>query len=334
MPTQIHQWEDLRRRFTGTIILGNGASIAVSNAFRYDSLRQYAIDHDLFDNDIQSLFNFFDTTDFELILRTVWQATNVNNCLQIPDERTQQAYLHVRNCLIQTVREIHPEYNSVSQHLPHIFTFLSNFHTIISLNYDLIVYWALMYGQSIDSRHVLKDCFYSGDFSTDWRAYRTPIYNQESCGLVFYPHGNLILARNRTETEFKIDARSSANLLEQILHNWETGNCVPLFVSEGNCEQKINSIRNSNYLSTVYKEVLPSSSNRITVYGWGFGEQDFHILTALRRAQIREIAISVFRQDERFCARATEAVHRILGDTVEVVFFDSESPGCWRSPEP
>lgn len=333
MPFEIHQWKAIQDRYDGTLILGNGASITINNAFRYDSLRQYAIDHNLFDQDIQKLFTFFDTTDFELILRTVWQATNVNNCLSIPDERTQQAYTHVRNCLIETVRQIHPNYENIRRHLPNTFNFIKKFATIISLNYDLIIYWTVMHGNSSDSSHALKDCFSKGKFVDDWSNYRKPIWGQSSCGLVFYPHGNLILARDKIESEFKIDNTGTDNLLENILAKWETSTCVPLFVSEGKCDQKINSIQNSNYLNTIYKEVLPSSSQKIVIYGWGLNEQDHHILIALKKAAVIEVAISVHDNDQRYCAKASEAIHTILGDHIKIYFFDSGSPGAWHIPE-
>ncbi|WP_161935562.1 replication protein RepA [Burkholderia pseudomallei] len=37
-------------------------------------------------------------------------------------------------------------------------------------------------------------------------------------------------------------------------------------------EQKVASIRSSYYLSTVYREVLPSERESLVIYGWGFGE--------------------------------------------------------------
>jgi len=66
----------------GAILLGNGASIAIDDSFAYGSLKEHATDNGLLTDDIQSLFDFFHTDDFELILRIVWQATNVNKSLR------------------------------------------------------------------------------------------------------------------------------------------------------------------------------------------------------------------------------------------------------------
>ena len=105
MPTKIFQWSDIKDEFNGgAILLGNGASIAIDDSFAYGSLKEHATDNGLLTDDIQSLFDFFHTDNFELILRIVWQATNVNKSLKIEDEKTEQAYLHVRDCLIAAVR--------------------------------------------------------------------------------------------------------------------------------------------------------------------------------------------------------------------------------------
>lgn len=83
LPTKIFQWSDIKDEFNGgAILLGNGASIAIDDSFAYGSLKEHATDNGLLTDDIQSLFDFFHTDDFELILRIVWQATNVNKSLR------------------------------------------------------------------------------------------------------------------------------------------------------------------------------------------------------------------------------------------------------------
>ena len=150
MPFEIQPWLNISENYGDTILLGNGASIAVDQRFSYSSLLEYANDNGMLPNDVQQLFNFFGTDDFELVLRLVWQASNVNLALQIADAKTYTAYVRVRDSLIQAVRHIHPEYDETSQQLPNIYDFLKRFKTVISLNYDLIVYWAMTYGFDIN----------------------------------------------------------------------------------------------------------------------------------------------------------------------------------------
>lgn len=330
----IHSWPTVAPHYQrGTILLGNGASRAISSSFSYRSLLERATEQGLLSGDVQRLFDFFDTEDFELILRIVWQASNVNRSLGIADARTYDAYVRVRDCLIEAVRSVHPEYQDVSIHLPVIYQFLKRFNTVISLNYDLIVYWAMTYGLDNDTLHRFKDCFIRGAFYDDWRELRQPIRNERSTTLVFYPHGSLVLCRNRVEQERKIH-NSQSGLLEAILQQWQSETVVPLFVSEGTWQQKVASIQNSYYLSTVYREVLASRRESLVIYGWGFGEQDLHLLHRMTASGIRRVAISVHSGDQGECNRVGQHIRDILGRHVYIDFFDRDSPGCWNHPAP
>lgn len=267
MPFDVRSWETIAENYGCTILLGNGASISVNPSFSYGSLLQHAVERNLLPDDAQRLFDFFQTTDFELILRIVWQASNVNRSLQIQDERTRAAYVALRDCLIQTVRDIHPEHGVVSAHLPSIYQFLKRFRTVISLNYDLVVYWAMTYGLDVDDQHAFKDCFVGGGaFDDDWQRFRQPIRGDRSTSLVFYAHGSLVLCRDLVEQERKIHNLQNG-LLEAVLQRWQNGEVVPLFVSEGTWQQKVASIQNSYYLSTVYREVLPDGHPNSPAYG-------------------------------------------------------------------
>lgn len=329
---EIQPWTDLAPNYRGTLLLGNGASIAVNRRFRYSSLLEHARNGGHLPEDAQRLFDFFDTEDFELILRIVWQASNVNQSLGIPDERTHAAYVRVRDSLIEAVREVHPEYQEVSEYLPQLYRFLKGFNTVVCLNYDLIVYWATTYGLNIDDGHRFKDCFVGGGvLHDDWRKLRNPIRGEQSTTLVFYPHGSLILCRDRIEQERKIHNLNNG-LLEAILDQWESERVVPLFVCEGTQQQKVTSIQGSYYLSTVYREVLPSAQENLTVYGWGFGEQDVHLLKRMAGAGIRRVAVSVYEEDQGYCNRVHETLRQELGHNIVVEFFDSESAGCWQYP--
>ncbi|WP_078041135.1 DUF4917 family protein [Burkholderia cenocepacia] len=329
MPFDIVPWNTIAANYRGTVLLGNGASISVSPTFTYGSLLDHARAHGLFTQDVHQLFTFFQTSDFELVLRVVWQASNVNRTLQIADARTHAAYQRVRDCLIQAVRDVHPEHGAVSHHLPNIYRFLQSFDTVLSLNYDLVLYWATTYGLDIQDGHAFKDCFLGGGlFADDWQRLRQPIGRERSTTLVFYPHGSLVLCRNRIEQEMKIHNRQ-AGLLEAILDLWRGEAVVPLFVSEGTWQQKITSIQSSYYLSTIYREVLPSPRESLVIYGWGLGEQDIHILQRMARSGVRRVAVSVFRGDQAYCNRTHQIIQDNLGPCTQIEFFDCESDGCW-----
>lgn len=331
MPHKIFEWREIAQDYhAGSLLLGNGASISIDDRFGYSSLVNHARENGIFTQDIQQLFDFFNTTDFELVLRLVWQASNVNRALLILDNSTYAAYVRVRECLIEAVRIVHPEYQEISEHIPILYRFLKNFKTVISLNYDLILYWAIMYGVDVQDKHSLKDCFINGQFDENWRRLRDPIYGNKSTTLAFYPHGSLVLSRNNVESEFKVIGNGSG-LLEAILQAWKSEHVVPLFVSEGTSQQKINSIKSSSYLNTVYREVLTTLEPSLVIYGWGLWEQDLYILDRIASAQVRKVAVSVYGSDQAYCNRVSHTIQQTLGTQIQIQFFHSDSSGVWNN---
>lgn len=103
MSHKIYDWLDIADQYQHSLLLGNGASIAIDKSFMYKSLKDHSIDNGLLNENVEALFSYFDTDDFELVLRLVWQASRVNKALQITDSKTQSAYEHVRDCLINAV---------------------------------------------------------------------------------------------------------------------------------------------------------------------------------------------------------------------------------------
>jgi hypothetical protein len=329
---QINDWNNICAEYNrSTLILGNGASIAVSRQFNYQSLLEHAFNNNLLNNEhINELFYFFETNDFELILRRIWQAHNVNQIFRINNTNLSQVYEEIRNGLIATVRSIHPSYQEVEPFLNNIYNFIKQFDTIISLNYDLIIYWALMHGLNINDGFSLKDCFINRNFDENWKRFREPIYGNRFTSLIFYLHGNLALGKNFHGNEYKIE-NNGINLLNLILDSWSRMETVPLFISEGTAKQKINSIHNSFYFSTIYREVLPEPKDSLVIYGWGIGPQDLHLLEKLRNCGIRNIAVSVYNNNQDYCQYINATLQRHFGN-INIQFFDSNSSNCWIHP--
>src|SRR5689334_2658607 len=114
--TNIVKWATIKEHFSQGLVIGNGASVALSDSFKYPSLYQAAQDAKFLTEDTQGVFSSFKSKDFELVLRRLWQATLVNQALKIDNERVQSAYVEVRKSLISTVHAIHPAYDQVKQH--------------------------------------------------------------------------------------------------------------------------------------------------------------------------------------------------------------------------
>lgn len=349
---KIKQWNSIKDEFKrSTLIIGNGASIALDPNFAYSSLMDYAKSNQQLTEDVLSLFEYFKTNDFEHVLRLVWHAAVVNNVLEITDKRTNEAYENVRNALIKTVRTIHSGWDEISTHFDLLYNFTKEFRTIISLNYDLILYWIIMYGNNQRDGHIFKDCFIAQEFKEDWENLRNSI-GESINTLVFYPHGNLCLVRNINDLEFKVNTLSSSNLLNTILQRWESTDYVPLFICEGTKDKKMEAIKRSPYLYTVYSEVLPkvwdksfaySNSFNLVIYGWSIGEHDHHIIERILDTKMIsnlndesiKIAIALYNTSQSECHRIEKIIKEALGVEVlklKLYFFSSKDSGCWNNP--
>lgn len=325
----IVQWNDIKEDYhKGSLLLGNGSSIAVDGCFNYPSLFEEAVRLGHLTANEQAVFDKFGVSDFELVLRRLWQAKLVNEALELPRGEVDEAYEAVRRALISTVRDTHVCYDDARDHLEPIYKFMQEFDFVISLNYDLIVYWAAQFGNRSLGRW-FKDCFQPSTFRDDWEELLTP-YGAKGATLYFYPHGNLVLRRHGFSSERKIQAGEDNNLLEAILEKWESDNLAPAFVCEGTEQNKRDAISSCNYFERVFYEVLPSLKDTLVVYGWGFGDQDQHIIKQISKSKIKKIAVSIHGNDEVLAGNIERNLEPLGLD--ELVFFDSASDGCWNNP--
>jgi hypothetical protein len=337
---KIEQWDDIKQHYEhGCLLLGNGASIAMHTGFMYSSLRAAAQERGFLEEAGQ-VFDVFETGDFELVLRLVWQADLVNTALKAKAPDVRKAYESVRSALIRTVRATHLAHSEVSDspltkaqnsYLLTKHAFLSSFQLVVSLNYDLLVYWARMaaWGAGHDNT---RDCFGKED---DGRLVFQGLPERLERGMSFivYPHGNLCMARSRYGDEVKLRG-GDARLLEATLQAWESGEFGPLFVSEGTFEQKMRSIRSSAYLSASYAGMRKQTErNTLVLFGWGMGEQDKHIVDALQSRNPARVAVSVHQRTDREIEELVFRTRQTFG--VDPDIFAAQSAGPWarRSAE-
>ena len=135
MSEKLYQWAEIRDDFKHTLVLGNGASIAVDSCFSYRSLYEEAEKALLLNDAIKKLFNHYSTQDFEFVLRLVWRAHQINSLFAIEDTPVADAYLQVRDSLIQTVQRVHVDYGQAADYLPSIAGFLHRFRNVLSIDY-------------------------------------------------------------------------------------------------------------------------------------------------------------------------------------------------------
>ena len=332
---KLHSWEKIKNHFTDNLLLGNGASIAVHAGFSYQSLYQAASEAKFLDENLKALFASFKTTDFEHVLKLLSETNRVNSIVGIKDDITARSYQKLRGALVKTIHSVHPQYDDVKQYLSPMADFMKHFHTALSLNYDLLVYWAMLVGNDKYGPH-FKDCFPYREFENDFGYLYEPQPPATGATLVFYPHGNLVLATKPFEAESKLSRSKEDCLLDTIISKWGLEEYTPLFVSEGDTDQKIRTLERNGYLNVVYNSVLANLEESLVIYGWSFDLQDTHILKALARTELQRVAISVHttekdREDwESFCTMVELRVRNTPHmPKFDILFFDAESKGCW-----
>ena len=335
---KVGPWDDIKEKYKNScLVLGNGASMAIHQGFSYVSLRQAAQDLGLL-ADAGRVFEAFDTPDFEAVLRLLWHAELVNAALRVTSEPITRAYHGVRQALIETVRSTHLPFADVRDSpfaKPHDSVlgtkrdFLTTFQLVVSLNYDLLAYWAVMSAR----RPFVDDCFRPEGENLVFQDLPAQLRSGSTC--IIYPHGNLCLAKDRHDQEVKLRAASGVDLLTTALQAWEFERYVPLFVSEGTSERKMRSIKASPYLSAAYAGIRTvTEADGLVFYGWRIGEQDQHIAEALKSRKPSRVAVSIYNPDDR---DQLENTFRDLKHVfkVEPDFFAADSVGPWsiRSKE-
>lgn len=339
MPDEIaiYGWDRLSEAEWNSLLLGNGASIAIHDGFGYSSLYDVAVENGLIDRSI-SIFREFDTSDFEYVLFACWQANLVNQAIGAPSEEIARVYEEVREALISAVGNVHPNYDDVTDKLDRIGAFASKFETVVTLNYDVTLYWAMMRFNE-ENGIWFKDAFLNQEFEPSWEWLRAPYRSSGGATLVFYLHGNLALAKDRLGSEVKVSRgarRGDERLLDSINEAWRSGDYAPLFVSEGASSEKVKSIRRSPYLSAVYNGVLTDLGQRVVIYGVGFSDRDRHMLDAIKKNPPHVLAIAVFsgksaEEKQAYCHEVLSMFKRFAPAT-KVIFFESNSDGCWVNP--
>ena len=274
------------------LLLGNGFSMAYdSKIFSYNALHGFIDD---LDNELLSkLFDIVNTKNFELVLQ------QLDNFCEIIDAfgsdpklkfKLQEASSDLKKSLIEAIEELHPEHVFKIPHeksfvcATFLNQFLSNGGNIFTTNYDVLLYWVLM-------RHEIKshvdgfgrDVENTDEFVSDEEVELSELRwgrNKEKQN-VHYVHGALPIFD--TGIEIIKEEYDSENFIMEKIKKRLLNKEYPVFVTAGNSSQKLEHIMHNRYLSHCYDR-LSNIEGSLTVFGFGFGEYDEHIIDAINNA--------------------------------------------------
>jgi len=313
----LHEWKGL--------LVGNGASLAIWEGFKYESLYQKALQdiaHPLSEEDQDVFRSMGETCNFERVLYALWTAKVVCEVLRQDTKIIQQSYENIQSALIEAVHAVHVSWSSeLEDTLCKLNETLMSYQSVYSTNYDLLLYWVVMSGDTPSH----KDYFWSNGRNFDIS--NTQISDESR--RILYLHGALQFITHpfRGQTS-KLTARRE-NLLSQFDTALLSGE-IPLFISEGTAEDKLSAIRRSDYLSFAYEQ-FATHNNNLVIFGHSLEENDQHLIDAMKHwRNCNAIAISMRRHmsdSNRVIQRKANIKVRIrekLPNT-QILFFDAET---------
>lgn len=345
----IRDSEDCAKR---NLLLGNGFCIACApNIFHYGSLFEQADFSTL--QEARQAFDVLGTQDFEVAIRALEQASNLARIYMPGDaDVAARIALHatqLKELLVSTVASNHPDRpsNIDDGRLWACRRFLAHFLSgpkrgrVYTMNYDLLLYWALMHDdnpfEDNPANIITIDGFGSDedDPHADYVIWKAESTANHQC--VHYLHGALHLYDAGTELKKYTWVRSGVPLVDQARAAITAG-LYPVFVSEGESNSKLTKIRHNAYLQHSFKSfhsVMAVTNQALFIYGHSLAHNDDHVLTRIGRGKCKKVYISLYgdpdsESNQLVAQRAQElAGMRHYRNPVTLAFFDASSANVW-----
>jgi hypothetical protein len=302
------------------ILIGNGASRAVSPGFAYSSLYEKAcsadISHPIAPHE-QTIFDALDTRNFEQVLSAFTITRIINSAFGQNFNELQNSYDQIRAALVEAVHAVHIQHADIPPAtLEGMRAALLNYDFVYSTNYDLLLYWAVMQDAA-----EFRDYFFSGPI---FDLGNTEVW-QKSTKILFL-HGGLHLYRTRAGQTYKRAAGVWGNLLDQFATPIpDQEDAVPLFITEGTSTDKLRSIYTSDYLSFAYSQ-FARHSGPLVIFGHALDNQyDQHLISAIKGSANRVLGISIHPSTAGETVAETKAKWFTKFHNFELFFFDAST---------
>jgi len=279
------------------LLLGNGFSIALKpDIFSYGSLYENAdfsgAAH------LPAVFEALNTTDFEVVIRTLQDASALITLYGGDTELAKALHSdaqYLKEALVQAIAKRHPSrpYDIPPEKYQACRAFLSNFKNIYTLNYDVLLYWALMQDE-VDTLDLAPD----DGFRHPEDDYDQPYvsWQQAHTATVSYLHGALHLFDNRQDIIKYTWSKTEIPIIDQI-RSALSEDKFPLFVAEGKSSQKRDRILHNAYLHKALRSFEGCCNTKkasVTIYGHSLAENDAHVLRCIEKGKCANLYISLY----------------------------------------
>ncbi len=326
------------------LLLGNGFSIALKpDIFSYSSLYDSAdfskVRH------AEAIFDALNTRDFEAVIRVLVAASLLLKAYKdAPPSLIAQLKADadaLKNILVSAIAENHPDrpYDVQPEQYAACRTFLANFSHLYTLNYDVLLYWALMQDE-VDERDLTPDDGFRHPEDDPAAPYVS--WQEAHSPTVHYLHGALHLFDAGAEITKYTWSKTDIPLLKQIRAALDEDR-YPLFVSEGESRSKLEKINHNAYLHKAYRSFTSICDQRdaaIFIYGHSLADNDDHILKRIARGKISDLFVSLYGDpasdsNQLIVKKASEiAAYRSAKRArfpLRVHFYDAASAKVWTN---
>lgn len=333
------------------LLLGNGFSIACKrDIFQYKSLLEQADFSAV--PEVAEVFKTINTTDFEVVIRSLENSAQI-----IPiyfgghgiAEKIQNHSQAVKTLLVETVAGNHPpnpnaieetQFYACRKFLSYFLNKLND-GRVYTLNYDLLLYWALMHDDHPFDENLVElntnDGFGEDEDADDpdyviWKAEENSNYQR-----IHYVHGALHLFDRGVDLRKFTWNRVGSPLIDQTRSAMDD-DMYPLFVAEGTSDQKLTKIRHSAYLEHSFKSfsgVVNVKTQTLFIHGHSLAENDAHILKKIGRGKIPTVYISLYGLPDSPANKQIIAAAEDLADMrdprnpLDIKYYDAESAKVW-----
>lgn len=338
--TGLRNFDDLIQECIGcdkNLLLGNGFSIAHDNAFKYSSL----LEKSKLPNEIKDIF--YKNVDYEQTIERlnyfskVFKAINEDVIANKFNELTEK----IKFNLVETLTEIQANVKIYDNQNRNTFLFLSNFNNIFTLNYDLLLYWVIIYSVRLyqNSNNDYKNLVNYNNF------YPRDGFDRNEDGddciwcldrweqNIYYLHGGLHLFYD-TKNTYKLtyNANNNQTIIDKTKYWLERGTS-PLVITEGNSDDKLKWITGNNYLNYCYEQ-LYQIQGVLFIHGHSLDNKDKHIFDAINaNTNINAVYISIFdpvTNEATIRQKASELFpERIDNQSLAVDFYNAQSVALW-----
>lgn len=325
------------------LLLGNGFSIALkpdifSYASLYDNADFSAVPH------VKKLFEALGTQDFEIVIKHLLDAAKVVEVyrpLAVTLARSLRRDAEaIKDALVAAIAKRHPDkpFDITNSQYAACRRFVATFDHIFTLNYDVLLYWALM--QDKVDRLILQhdDGFRhpKDDPEKPWVSWQ-----QGNSATVSYLHGALHLFDAGAEITKYTWSKTEKPIVEQIRAALDEEK-YPLFVAEGESRAKLERILHNGYLHKAlrsFEGCCVSTKNALVVFGHSLAANDRHILRCISEGGCSDLVVSLFGDpaskgnqaviSNALALQAERGPAKGKRPALRVTFYDAASARVW-----